>query len=151
MGEGGRRPGEGKIIRSNQKDLQGSQSLGGLFIVIVPDTSFCIQHFYSVVVSEHAEMVIKGKDVIDAVCVDKGKACTVGKTQAREVIFAKDRRCDHFGILSYSQHAYTEPPEIFHESYCGKMASPCADECIGFIKDIVGGKLYGIAAKCLLK
>ena len=40
--------------------------------------------------TEHAEMLVKGKDMIYAVGFDKGKAGAVGVAQAGEVVFAED-------------------------------------------------------------
>lgn len=65
--------------------------------------------------AEHAEMFIKGKNMIDAVGVDKGKAGAVSKAQAWEVIFAKDSSCGSFGLFCYSQYIYAASLISIHE------------------------------------
>lgn len=71
--------------------------------------------------AEYAEVFIKGKYMIDAVCVDQCKTGAIGEAQAWKVVFAENV----FGFFTYylvsKQHGYAGVFKGIHVGHCGAV------------------------------
>lgn len=94
--------------------------------------------------TEHAEMLVKGKDMIYAVGFDKGKAGAVGVAQAGEVVFAEDSARGCFGFFRDSQYIDAATLISVHERKGGKASCADIDEGICFGQNKIGGKYQGV-------
>jgi hypothetical protein len=101
--------------------------------------------------AEYAKVIIEGKNMVDAVSVDKSKAGAVGETQALRIVFAEYGARGLFRFFRDSQYSDAKPFEILQERYGGEMAASRADESIGLVKNKIGSKLHAGMSKHLFQ
>ena len=91
--------------------------------------------------AKHLEMLVKGKDMIDTVGVDKSKAGAVGETQAVKGKFSEEGFCRRFNANIYAQNLHATTFESVHESNRLVMTTAGCKQGVGFVKHIVRGVL----------